>query len=153
MLNKVVAECLQLMPEEVQFWQIGAYAELEVKGNMFSGRQLMLQGLRQNEDFPKFNLAYLKFELVTFEKIMKRRDVLNKISEDQAIDFVDQEEQESPEGEMKKGEEANLLKIVYAQVATRFSADALTLREAKRMLRDCKYLADSELVKTARLNY
>jgi hypothetical protein len=46
MLNKVVAECLQLMPEEVQFWQIGAYAELEVKGNMFSGRQLMLQGLR-----------------------------------------------------------------------------------------------------------
>ena len=153
MLNKVVAECLQLMPEEVQFWQIGAYSELEVKGNMFSGRQLMLQGLRQNEDFPKFNLAYLKFELVTFEKIMKRRDVLNKISEDQAIDFVDQEEQESPEGEMKKGEEANLLKIVYAQVATRFSADALTLREAKRMLRDCKYLADSELVKTARLNY
>jgi hypothetical protein len=95
----------------------------------------------------KFNLAYLKFELVTFEKIMKRREVLNKVSEDQAIDFVDQEvECESPDGEMKKGEEANLLKIVYAQIAARFSGDALTLREAKRMLRDCKYLADSELV-------
>lgn len=42
MLNRFIADCLQIMPEEVDFWQIGAYTELEVKGNMFSGRQLML---------------------------------------------------------------------------------------------------------------
>ena len=46
MLNKVLAECLQIMPQEIEFWQIGDYTELDVKGNMFSGRQLMLQGLR-----------------------------------------------------------------------------------------------------------
>jgi len=35
-LNKVLSECLQQMPGEVDFWLIGAYAELELKGNMFS---------------------------------------------------------------------------------------------------------------------
>ncbi len=41
-LNKVLSECLQQMPGEVDFWLIGAYAELELKGNMFSSRQLIL---------------------------------------------------------------------------------------------------------------
>jgi hypothetical protein len=30
------------MPGEVDFWLIGAYAELELKGNMFSSRQLIM---------------------------------------------------------------------------------------------------------------
>ena len=113
MLNKVLAECLQVMPQEVEFWQIGAYAELDVKGNMFSGRQLMLQGLRQNEDSSKFHLEYLRFEIKTFDKVMKRREVLLG----DKLNFV---EDSDIEGETKRGDEANLVKIVFKQLAAKY---------------------------------
>lgn len=49
---------------------------------------------------------------------MKRRDVLAQVDENADVDFVNENVEETPEGETKQGEEANLLKIVYAQIAT-----------------------------------
>jgi len=66
------------MPGEVDFWLIGAYAELELKGNMFSSRQLILQGLRMNDSESRFHLEYLRFEVKYFEKVMQRREVLKQ---------------------------------------------------------------------------
>lgn len=94
------------MPGEVEFWLIGAYADLELKGNMFSSRQLILQGLRMNDTDPRFHLEYLKFEVRYFEKVMQRREVLQK---DQ-VDFINDCD---IEGETKRGEEANIVKIVW----------------------------------------
>ena len=37
-LNSVLSECLQQMPDELEFWLIGVYVDLELKGNMFSSR-------------------------------------------------------------------------------------------------------------------
>jgi hypothetical protein len=73
---------------------------------MFSGRQLMLQGLRQNEDSSKFHLEYLRFEIKTFDKVMKRREVLLG----DKLNFV---EDSDIEGETRRGDEANLVKIVF----------------------------------------
>ena len=146
------------MPGCVEFWQIAAYTELEIKGNMFSGRSMMLQGLRQIngnstqnssdvELSAKFDLAYLKFEKVTFEKMMKRRDMLREGingDPDQAIDFVNEEmsddQEKNNKDEVKEGDEANLLKIVYEQIAKKYVDEALVLREAKRVLQACTYL-------------
>lgn len=37
-LNSVLSECLQAMPEVLEFWKVGVYADLEIRGNMFSSR-------------------------------------------------------------------------------------------------------------------
>jgi hypothetical protein len=37
-MNTVLSECLQQMPNAIDFWLIGVYADLELKGNMFSSR-------------------------------------------------------------------------------------------------------------------
>ena len=49
-----MANALLLHPDTLDFWQIGAYAELDLKGNLFSSRNLMLQALRANENSPTF---------------------------------------------------------------------------------------------------
>jgi hypothetical protein len=66
------------MPGEVDFWLIGAYAELELKGNMFSSRQLIMQGLRINDSDWRFHIEHLRFEVKYFDKVMLRREVLQK---------------------------------------------------------------------------
>ena len=65
-----------------------------------------------NEGEPKFHLEYLKFELKYFEKIMMRREVL-KSSTDK-VQFVNDCDQQMAEGETKRGDEANFVKIVWA---------------------------------------
>jgi len=88
-MNKVLSECLQHMPDELEFWQIGVYADLDMKGNMFSSRQLMMQGLRVNDANPDFHVAYLQFEVRYFDKVMMRREVLNSGSK--SVDFVNED--------------------------------------------------------------
>ena len=109
------------MPNVIEFWLIGVYADLELKGNMFSSRQLMLQGLRLNENDSQFHLEYLRFELNFFHKIMKRRELLSSTE----VQFVNDCEQ--IEGETKHGEEANFVKIVWENLLTKFEHDALVL--------------------------
>ena len=76
-LNRTVANALLTHPDTLDFWQIGAYAELELKGNLFSSRNLMLQALRANEQSSRFQLAYLEFEVRFLEKLMHRREILS----------------------------------------------------------------------------
>jgi len=45
------------------------------------------------------------------------------------------------EGETKRGDEANLVKIVFRQLADKFSDDIIVLREAKRMLAESKFIS------------
>ena len=75
-MNRAVANALLVHPDTLDFWRVGAYAELELKGNLFSSRNLMLQALRANENSSKFQLAYLEFEVRFLEKIMQRREIL-----------------------------------------------------------------------------
>ena len=64
-------------PDTLDFWLIGAYSELDMKGNLFSSRNLMRQALRVNENEPKFYTEYLKFEVKFLDKLMQRREILN----------------------------------------------------------------------------
>lgn len=136
-LNSVLSECLQQMPNEIDFWLVGVYADLELKGNMFSSRQLMLQGLRLNEHDSQFHLEYLRFELNFFHKIMKRREHLTPA----AVQFVNDCDQIP--GETKSGDEANFVQIVWANLLVKFEADALVLQAAKAMLKASVYLRQS----------
>ena len=49
-LNRTVANALLVHPDTLDFWKVAAYTELDLKGNLFSSRNLMLQALRANED-------------------------------------------------------------------------------------------------------
>lgn len=71
-----MASALLVHPDTLDFWQIGAYAELDLKGNLFSSRNLMLQALRANENSAPFQIAYLAFEVKFLNKLMQRREIL-----------------------------------------------------------------------------
>ena len=75
--NRVASAAVQIHPDCLDFWLIAAYAELDVKGNLFSSRNLMLQALKVNDSKPRFYTEYLKFEVIFLEKLMQRRKVLN----------------------------------------------------------------------------
>lgn len=96
-------------PDCLDFWLIAAYAELDLKGNLFSSRNLMLQALKVNhhatwshassasrqthdagnsgkvmkvnETKPRFYTEYLKFEVIFLDKLMQRRQLLNGVGQ------------------------------------------------------------------------
>jgi hypothetical protein len=41
-LNRVVSTALSFHPNIIDFWLIGVYTEMDLKGNLFSSRKLML---------------------------------------------------------------------------------------------------------------
>lgn len=49
-------------PAVVDFWLIGVYVEFDLKGNMFSARNLMLQAIRNNENRVMMYVEYFRFE-------------------------------------------------------------------------------------------
>lgn len=67
---------------------------------------------------------------------MKRREVLLG---EKKIDFI--EENEEVEGETKRGDELNLVKIVFEQLTGNFKDDPVVFREAKRMLQNSKFIS------------
>ena len=75
-LNQVAANAVLVHPDALDFWLVGVYAELDLKGNLFSARNLMLQALRLNDQKPAFALAYLRFEVKFLDKLMLRRQLL-----------------------------------------------------------------------------
>ena len=74
----------------LDFWLIGVYTELDIKGNLFSGRKLMLQAIRNNPQNSSFYIEYFRFEVRFFEKVKQRIMILNG-SNDKAIDFIDED--------------------------------------------------------------
>jgi hypothetical protein len=63
----------------LDFWLIGVYTELDLKGNLFSGRKLMLQAIRNNSDNAAFYVEYFRFEVRFFEKVKQRIQILNGV--------------------------------------------------------------------------
>ncbi len=144
-LNRTVANALLVHPDTLDFWLIGAYAELDLKGNLFSSRNLTLQALRANEDSSRFQLAYLEFEVKYLDKLMQRREILTgtkklneqgELVESGELAFIDEDDDSANvEGEVKKGEESNIVQIVAQSIITKFGSDAKVLKEASKILK------------------
>lgn len=104
----------------------------------------MLQALKVNDTKPRFYVEYLRFEVVFLDKLMQRRKVLNGIDgkpkKDQ-LDFVDEEDARPDiEGEIKAGEEGNLVRIVVKNLLERFPENILVLREVAKILGSSAYV-------------
>ena len=98
----------------------------------------MLQGLRVNDDVPAFHLEYLRFELKYFDKIMARKEILTQPSK---VDFIDHDVgQDDKPTEQKEGEEANLVRIAWANLKERFGSDVLLMRKARDVMVASAYL-------------
>ena len=126
-----------------------------MKGNLFSSRNLILQALRSNENTPAFYLEYLKFELRFLEKVMERRSILSGgPGAKQEFDFIDEEdEQPDVEGEIKHGEEANLVKIVAQNIMGKFGdKEICLLRDCYKALKESKYV-DQQTTDTMKVAY
>jgi len=78
-LNRVLSLCVQTHSTVLDFWLIGVYTELDLKGNLFSGRKLMLQAIINNSDNPAFYVEYFRFEVRFFEKVKQRIQILNGV--------------------------------------------------------------------------
>ena len=97
-MNRVLSKCVQTHPTVLDFWLIGVYTELDLKGNLFSGRKLMLQAIRNNSDNPAFYVEYFRFEVRFFEKVKQRIQILNgEKAQDKDIVFIDNEDQTEEE--------------------------------------------------------
>ena len=159
-MNRVVSNAVQVHPSTLDFWLIGAYSELEMKGNLFSSRNFMLQALRVNENVPKFYSEYLKFEVKFLDKLMKRREILNGKSlldsdgqitkKEKDLAFIDDEEEkeEDVEGEIKRGEESSIVVIVVKNLLEKFPNNIILLKEVKDILKQSQHIdPDSTLNK------
>ena len=120
----------------------------------------MRQALRVNENVPKFYTEYLKFEVKFLDKLMQRREILNGQSQigtdgnirkkEKELEFIDDEEDKESdiEGEVKRGEEGNIVKIVVENLLEKFPNDIILLREVKNILKQSKHIdPDSTLRK------
>lgn len=150
-LNKVVSNAVLIHPDVLDFWLIGVYSELDMKGNLFSSRNLMLQALRVNENSSKFYTAYLRFEVRFLEKLMQRRDILaGPKAQEKGLDFIDESDgdndKDGQQGEIKPGEEENLVKIVVSNLVRKFGKDAILLKEAKKILKSSKHITSETLM-------
>ena len=92
-LNRVIAKAVQMHPIVLDFWLIGAYTELDLKGNLFSGRKLMLQAIRNNPKNAQFYVEYFKFEIKVYEKVKLRIQILNGDME-KKLDFAEDDKGE-----------------------------------------------------------
>ena len=65
------------------------------------------------------------------------------------LEFIDnEEEQESDiEGEVKKGEEANIVKIVVDNLLQKFPNNILLLKDVKQILKQSQHIDGSTLIK------
>ena len=70
-LNRVLADALALHPTVPDFWLLASYNELELKGNLFSGRKLLLQAMR-TINTAHMALEYLRFEIRLLAKVKGR---------------------------------------------------------------------------------
>jgi hypothetical protein len=81
----------------LDFWEIAAYAEMDVKGNVDIARKMIMRGVSNHEKEPRFRVALFKFELNFLNKLFTRRKALcqpqtNKDSVKDGFDFIDDDE-------------------------------------------------------------
>lgn len=117
-LNRVLSRALQLHPTCLDFWLIGAYTELDVKGNLFNGRKLILQSIRANPNNAAFYVEYFRFEIKFFEKVKMRLEILN--GDKKKLDFVE-DQNESMEGRIQAS--PKLAEIVFDSIVELFGQD------------------------------
>jgi hypothetical protein len=141
----VASSAVQVHPDCLDFWLITAYTELDIKGNLFSSRNIMLQALKVNDQKPKFYTEYLKFELAFLDKLMQRRKVLNgnQMTTKEELAFVEDELPAEVEGEIKPGEECNIVKIVVKNLLEMFPENILVMREVVQILSKSPYVDKS----------
>ena len=132
--------------------------ELDMRGNLFSSRNLMLQALRVNDNSPAFYLAYLQFEVRFLHKLMHRRKILNGGESakdgDGGLDFIDHDDDDDDIQEGKKlagelgqgqdgedaGDEAKIVRIVVNNLVNKFGSDAKLLKQAKSILKNSPHI-------------
>lgn len=123
-LNRVLSTVLQMHPTVIDFWLISVYTELDIKGNMFASRNLMLQAIRNNPESAIFYVEYFRFEVHFLQKIKQRQEILqSKPREKEAIDFVDEEmdNAENEEAQQSKMDSSSkILEIVLTQIKEKF---------------------------------
>ena len=104
----------------------------------------MLQALKVNDQKPRFYVEYLRFEVVFLDKLIQRRKVLNGIdgkAKNSELDFVDEEDlSKHIEGEIRAGEESNLVRIVVSNLMERFPENILVLKEVAKILGTSAYV-------------
>lgn len=101
------------------FWLIAAYLELDVKGNLFNGRKLLLQSLRNNENSSLLHVEYFKYEVKVHHKINERRQVLTSGGRDRdELEFVDGENAKEDEGMFDTSD--TLVRIVFDNLVKKF---------------------------------
>lgn len=111
-LNRVVSTAVQLHSTVLDFWMIGVYTELDLKGNLFSSRKLMLQAIRNNEVNPDFYVEYFKYETKFLEKVRQRREILNG-EDEKKLDFVEHDaDMEVEEEKVEEGRFSGSSKLV-----------------------------------------
>jgi hypothetical protein len=102
----------------------------------------MLQALKVNDSKPRFYTEYLKFEVIFLDKLMQRRKVLNGAHQKKPdLNFVEgDEDAQEVEGEIKPGEESNIVKIVVKSLLEKFPTNILVLREVIKILGTSQYV-------------
>eukprot|EP00347_Sterkiella_histriomuscorum_P012065 403370024 len=123
-LNRVLARSVQIHPHNLDFWLIGVYTELDMRGNLFSSRKLMLQAIRNNPNSAQFYVEYFKYELKFYEKIQQRIQILNggdeekqKLEDEKKIDFIMDEEDEEVKSELSINQGNDIEKDLDAEKA------------------------------------
>ena len=105
------------------FWLIAAYVELNMKANMFAGRRLLLQSLRNNDNSQLLHIEYFKYELAVLEKLKQRKLVLEGAADKDQLEFVDEQVGEKDAEAQEDGvfdASENLLVICFETIQKRF---------------------------------
>ena len=117
-------------PTVVDFWIVGAYVELDLKGNLFASRKLMLQGIRNNEKNPMFYVEYFRFETALLAKIIERRDILKGGAEGVNLNFMDDEKTEEQKVEAGTFDTSTkILQIILETMKEKFGENFRVFRE------------------------
>ena len=95
-----------------------------------------------NEDSPQMYTEYLKFELRFLDKVMARRTILRGNGPEKQLNFID-EAVEDIEGEIKQGEESNLVKIVSNNIIEKFGKSCITtIKKCYELLKASAHVDD-----------
>ena len=78
-------------------------------------------------------------EILAGKKQLNEKGEIINAEADGGLEFIDEdvkeEDQEAIQGEVRPGEEANIVKIVTQNLIKKFSTDAKTLKQAKQILK------------------
>jgi hypothetical protein len=127
-LNRVISSVLQMHPTVVDFWLIGAYVELDLKGNLFQSRKLMLQGIRNNENNALFYVEYFRFETAFLQKILERREILKGEAQGE-LKFMDDEQPDEKPDPGTFDTSTKILSIIFTTMQEKFPNNFRVFRE------------------------